>query len=144
MRALPIALLAATLSGCYTYGEPMRAEQVTPGKPVRVELTLTGGDSLARFLGPSVQMVDGRLVAATNTGYEVGVTQVTQYSGLEQYWKGEAVTLPKPYVATIKERTFSYGKTGLLAALVIVAGAALQSTGGLSGVFGNKGPGDTK
>ena len=135
MRVLPIAVLALAVSGCYTY-TPLATSELKPSAQLRVELTLTGGDSLARFLGPSVQSVDGRLVVATPTSYEIGVTQVTMYSGMEQFWKGETVTLPKPYVSRIEERTFSYGKTGLLAAIIVVTGYALKSTNGF-GAFGH-------
>jgi hypothetical protein len=139
MRALPVALLAVAVSGCYTY-KPVATTEPAPGTQLRVELTLSGGDTLARFLGPSVQMVDGRLLQMTPSAIELGVTQVTMYSGIEQYWKGETVTLPKPYVAKVEERTFSWGKTGLLAGVVVASLAALQSAGGISGLFGGHNP----
>ena len=139
MRPLSIALFAVAVSGCYTY-KPMATTTPAPGTQLRVELTLSGGDTLARFLGPSVQMVDGRLLQMSPSAIELGVTQVTMYSGIEQYWKGETVTLPKPYVAKIEERQFSWGKTGLLAAMVAVSLAALQSAGGVSGLFGSSHP----
>jgi hypothetical protein len=117
--------------------------EATPGKPVRVQLTLTGGDSLARFVGPDVASIDGRLVIAADTGIEVGVKQVTMHGGLEQYWKGETVEIPKQYVSAIQERKFSWAKTGLLAGVVILLAASLKGTGALgsSGSGGGGGGG---
>jgi len=135
MRVLPVAVIAvfaAMLSGCYTYG-PLQSTAPELGKPMRVTLTLTGGDSLARWLGPNVATVDGRLIQNTATAYEIGVTSVVMHSGMEQYWKGETVTLPKPLIASVQERTFSWGKTGLLAGIVIVTVAALQQSGAIGG-----------
>jgi len=137
MRALSIALLTVAAGGCYSYTPLAANTEPKPATPLRVELTLTGGDSLARFLGPSVQMVDGKLVQMSPSAIELGVTQVVMYSGMEQYWKGETVTVPKPYVAKIEERTFSWTKTGLLTAVVVGAMVAFQSAGGVQGIFGS-------
>jgi hypothetical protein len=141
MRLLRPFVLAVALCGCYTYS-PLKTSTPEPGQQLRVQLTLTGGDSLARFLGPNVASVDGRLVLANDEGFELGVTQVLMHSGSEQYWKGETVTLPKPYVASIQERSFSWGKTGLLAGVVVLVGVALQSAGAFGGSNPGGGPGN--
>jgi len=140
MRVLPLVLLVAVASGCYTYTPVKTEAEPKQGTQLRFELTLTGGDSMARWLGPSVKTVDGRLVVADSESYELGVTQVIMYSGMEQYWKGETVTLPKPYVASVQGRTFSYAKTGVLAGAILLCAAALKVGGGFSGVFGSSGP----
>ena len=136
MRVLPTVVLAVALSGCYTYG-PLHSEAPELGKQVRFELTLTGTDSLAHFLGPDVAAVDGRLVQMTPTSYELGVSAVLMHSGIEQYWKGETVTLPKSLVATVQARTLSWGKTGLLAGIVIATALALQQSGVIGGGSGH-------
>jgi hypothetical protein len=136
MRVVPIAILAAVVCGCYSYGDPPQAHAVAPGIQIRMQLTGTGTDSLARFLGPNVASVDGRLIVANTDSYEVGVTEVVMHSGMEQYWKGESVTLPKPFVANIQERQFSWGKSGLLAGFVVLTAIALNKTGALDGVLG--------
>jgi hypothetical protein len=139
MRLLRPFVFAVALSGCYTYA-PLKSSTPEPGQRLRVQLTLTGGDSLARFLGPNVASVDGRLVVANDAGFELGVTEVLMHSGSEQYWKGETVTLPKPYVASIQERTFSWGKSGLLAGVVVLVAAGLQSAGAFGGSSGHGNP----
>ena len=139
MRVVPIALLAVALGGCYTYAPP-KTGTIQPGKELRVQLTLTGGDSLARFLGPNVASVDGRLVVVNESSYEVGVTQVVMHSGMEQYWKGQTVPLPKPFVASIEERSLSWGKTGILAGVIVLTAYALNQSAGGGGLFGGHPP----
>lgn len=139
-RALSV-LLAVWTAACYTYTPTQVSAQPAPREQLRVELTPTGTDSLARVLGPSVKTVDGRLIQATPESVELGVTQVTMYSGLEQYWKGESVTIPKQFVAGVDARTFSLGKTGLLAGAIVVMLLALGAGTGYGGVFGGGGGG---
>ncbi len=136
-RFAPLVLIVA-LAGCYTYA-PYRVATPEPGKSLRVVLTDTGGDSLARFVGPNVATIDGKLVLANDDGLEIGVKQVTMHDGLEQYWKGETVTIPKPYISSVQVKTFSWPKTGLLAGIVVVAVLALQGSGALNGVFNQGG-----
>ncbi len=140
-RFAPFVLIVA-LAGCYTYA-PLTPPTLTPppGKDLRVQLTLTGGDSLARFVGPNVASIDGRLVLTNEDGLEIGVKQVTMHDGMEQYWKGETVMIPKQYIASIEGRKFSWPKTGLLAGVVVVSLLALQASGAVSGVFGSGGSG---
>jgi len=132
MRVLKSAIFALVLSGCYTYGD-VASPKPELGKPMRVALTLTGGDSLARWLGPNVATIDGRLVQDSPTAYEIGVNSVVMHSGMEQYWKGETVTIPKGLIASIQERKFSWAKTGLLAGVVIATAVALQQSGTIGG-----------
>jgi hypothetical protein len=140
-RTLAIALALST-AACYTYTPVQTNAAPATGQELRVELTLTGGDSLSRVLGPGVKTVDGRLVLATPESLELGVTQVTMYSGLEQYWKGETVTLPKPLISTIDQRTFSLGKTGLLAGVIVLCALALSAGSGFGGIFNGGGTGN--
>jgi hypothetical protein len=143
MRRVLSVLLAVWTAACYTYTPTQVSAQPAPREQLRVELTMTGTDSLARVLGPGVKTVDGRLIQATPESIELGVTQVTMYSGLEQYWKGESVVIPKQYVQGLDTRTFSLGKTGLLAGVILAMLLALGAGtgfGGLQGNGGSKGP----
>lgn len=140
MRRFAPAVLVVALAGCYTYS-PMKTEEPAPGKDLRVQLTGTGGDSLARFVGPNVATIDGRLVLTNDVGLEIGVKQVVMHDGMEQYWKGETVLIPKPYIAKIEERTFSWGKTGLLAGVIVAVALTLKGTGVTNGIFGGGGNG---
>jgi hypothetical protein len=142
MRRVLSVLLAVWTAACYTYTPTQVSAQPAPREQLRIELTPTGTDSLARVLGPGVKTVDGRLIQATPESIELGVTQITMYTGLEQYWKGESVTIPKQYVQGLDTRTFSLGKTGLLAGVILAMLLALSAGTGYGGIFngGTGGP----
>jgi len=125
---------ALLLCGCYA-SYPINMAQARPGTKLRVGLTDAGSDSLARYLGPGVQTVDGKLLRSTDTDVSLGVTQISMRSGIDQYWKGEAVVLPKYSVATVEERRMSKPRTFLLAGAIIAALATVK----LSGVGGSSG-----
>jgi len=125
---------ALLLCGCYA-SYPINMAQARPGTKLRVGLTDAGSDSLARYLGPGVQTVDGKLLRSTDTDVSLGVTQISMRSGIDQYWKGEAVVLPKYSVATVQERRMSKPRTFLLAGAIIAALATVK----LSGVGGSSG-----
>lgn len=144
MRRPLSILLAASTVGCYTYTPLHTNAAPATGQQVRVELTQTGSDSLSRVVGPSVQSIDGRLMLSSPEGIELGVTQVKMYSGLEQYWKGEAVTVPKPFIANIDERSFSWGKTGLLGGVIVLMALAITAGAAGGSLFGGGGGGQPK
>ena len=133
------------LCGCYA-SFPIEMAQAKPGDKLRVELTDAGSDSLARYLGPGVQTVDGKLLRSSDTEVSLGVTQISMRSGIDQYWKGEAVVLPKYSLATVQERKLSKPRTFLLAGAIIVALASvkLSGVGGSSGSRVNHGGGGPK
>jgi hypothetical protein len=136
---------ALSLCGCYaTY--PIDIAQARPGTKLRVSLTDAGSDSLARYLGPGVQTVDGKLLRSSDSDVSLGVTQISMRSGIDQFWKGEAVVLPKYSVATVQERKLSKPRTFLLTGAVIVALATvkLSGVGGSSGTRNTGGGGGTR
>jgi hypothetical protein len=94
-----------------------------------------GADSLARYLGPGVETIDGRLIDATATGVSLAVTQVSMRSGEEQYWKGETVVIPRSSLGTVQSRRVNKLKSFLIAGASVVALASLK----LAGVGGNNG-----
>lgn len=114
---------ALALSACYV-SVPVQSSQLAPGQRVRVELTDMGSDSLARYLGPGVSSVDGRLVQRSDSSFGVSVSQVQLRNGSDQFWKGESVTIPRVSIAGVQERRISKLRSFLLAGAV-VAGAVL-------------------
>ena len=142
MRRVFSVMLAMWTAACYTYSPTQVSAQPAVHEQLRIEITPTGTDSLARVLGPGVKTVDGRLIQATPEFIEIGVTQVTMYTGLEQYWKGESVTIPKQYVGAIEARSFSLAKTGLLTGAILAMVLAFSAGTGFGGLFGgNSHPG---
>lgn len=131
---LSLCSAALLLCGCYA-SVPIDIAQAKPGTKLRVSLTDAGSDSLARYLGPGVESVDGKLLRSADTDVALGVTQISMRSGIDQYWKGESVVLPKYSVATVLERKLSKPRTLLLAGAIIAALASVK----LSGVGGSSG-----
>jgi hypothetical protein len=142
---LSLCSAAIMLCGCYA-SFPIDIAQAKPGTKLRVGLTDAGSDSLARYLGPGVESVDGKLLRSADTDVALGVTQISMRSGIDQYWKGESVVLPKYSVATVLERRLSKPRTFLLAGAIIAALASvkLSGVGGSSGAPNSHGGGGPK
>ena len=138
MRIIPFAMLV--VCGCYV-SVPLATPSPEPGARLHVQLTDQGSTDLARYLGPNVVAVDGRLLQGTDSALSLSVSDVAMRSGDQQFWKGEAVTLPKTAIATVQRKKLSAWRSGLIAS-ALVAGIAVIGgvTGGNSGSSGRGGP----
>ncbi len=134
MRARYLAPVLSVLCACYQ-SVPVELSRVTPGTKLRVSLTDAGADSLARYLGPGVETIDGKLVTTTDSGVSMSVTQVSMRSGQDQFWKGETVVIPRSALGTVQARKINKPKSVLLAGILVVALASLR----LGGVIGSNG-----
>jgi hypothetical protein len=145
IRTLPAAALAAlsavTATGCFTYVH-VDPNAVTPGRDVHVELTDAGTAGLASLIGPGMVGIDGRVMQIDTSGIQLAVTQTTDRRAIEHLWRGEPVTVPRPFVNTVSQRKFSATRTGLLSAGILAAvvggvagahAATSSSSGGGSG-----------
>ena len=137
LLASGICSLVLVLSGCYVT-VPVTQSTLQPGDRVRVQLTEQGADDLARYLGPNVATVDGRLLQNSDGVLALSVTTVATRAGDEQYWKGEQVSIPRTTVATVQGRKLSLWRSGLIGAAVLAGAATIglvsgSSAGGSSG-----------
>lgn len=123
LRRLVSGLACGWLGGvgwaCYNY-VPLAPPAPAPGSSLAVELTDSGTDVLGRYLGPNVALVDGRLLSVTPDSLALSVRSVTDREGIDHFWRGETVSLPRRLVATLSRRRLSVGRT-----TVFAAGAAL-------------------
>lgn len=123
---LRIAVLAAALlttlgaSACHRY-EPVTAAAVARGSNVAVSLTDYGTANLGRLLGMGVGTVEGSLVTVSDSAYTLSVQVVRQRNGIETFWRGEQVAIPRSDVAEVRQRRFSRGKSALATLAVIAA-----------------------
>jgi len=120
---------------------------VPPGSKIRISLTDAGADSLARYLGPGVATIDGKLIATTDSGVSLSVSQVAMRSGQDQFWKGETVVIPRYSLSTVQARRINKPKSLLLGGVLIAALATLKLAGvggGNSGGSNNGGGGGTR
>jgi hypothetical protein len=137
----PLCSVALVLCACYA-NVPTQLSTARPDTKLVVALTDAGSDSLARYLGPGVETVDGRLLQNSDSGVSLAVTQVTMRSGAEQFWKGETVALPKYSIATVQERKLSKPRTILLGAAIVALGFTVKLAGvGDNTAGGSKGGG---
>lgn len=140
MRARYLAPALFVLCACYQ-SVPVELSRVQPGTKLRVSLTDAGADSLARYLGPGVETIDGKLINTTDSGVSMSVTQVSMRSGQDQFWKGETVVIPRSALGTVQARKINKPKSVLLAGVFVVALASLRLGGVIGGNGGSTGGG---
>ncbi|MGE5729170.1 MAG: hypothetical protein ACM34L_11250 [Gemmatimonas sp.] len=140
MRSRYLAPILCVLWGCYE-SVPIQLNAVQPGTKIRVTLTDAGTDSLARYLGPGVQTVDGKLISTDESKLSLGVTSISMRSGQDQYWKGETVAIPRTALATVQQRKVNKPKSLLLGGVLIAALASLRLSGVVGGNSGGSGSG---
>lgn len=140
-----ILVVAAALSGCYTYKPLATGVEPTVSERVRVELTSQGTTELARYLGPGVKEAEGVLISiGADRAMTLAVDFVAQTNGIRQPWSGEGhVTFPAQYIAGTKGRFFEKRKSWVAAlaasaAIILTAVVALKE----GGAFGGGGGGD--
>jgi hypothetical protein len=128
--------------GCHRY-EPVTAASVARGSNVAVSLTDYGTANLGRLLGMGVETVEGSLVTVSDSAYTLSVQLVRQRNGIETFWRGEQVAIPRVDVAEIRQRRFSRSKSALATVALLAAayGAVEAFIGTGSGAPPPGGPG---
>jgi hypothetical protein len=130
--------------GCHHY-EPVTAATVAQGSNVAVALTDYGTANMGRLLGMGVGTVEGHLVTVSDTAYTLAVQLVRQRNGVETFWRGEQVAIPRSEVAEIRQRRFSRSRSALATvALLAAAYGAVEAfigEGGASSPPGGPGGG---
>lgn len=119
-------LCAALTTGCYEYvSTPLTTSLV--GRRVQLSLTDSGTVALARQVGPSVEAVEGDLLADSAGAYVIGVAVIRARSGAESDWRGERVAVPHSLVSSFAERKFSTSRTSFAGALMTVGVVAITT-----------------
>jgi hypothetical protein len=79
----------------------------------------------------------------SDSAYTLAVQLVRQRNGIETFWRGEQVAIPRADVAEIRQRRFSRGKSALATVAVLAAalGAVEAFIGTGSGTPTPGGPG---
>jgi hypothetical protein len=120
MRLFTAMLFASALGGCHRY-EPVTAATVARGSNVAVALTDYGTANLGRLLGMGVGTVEGSLVTVSDSAYTLSVQLVRQRNGIETFWRGEQVAIPRVDVAEIRQRQLSRSKSALATVALLAA-----------------------
>ena len=133
-RAFVALTIPTLLSSCHSYVPVSSA----PAKGMRVsaELTDLGTVELARYVGPGVEAIEGRLVQSSDSAVLLSVFKVRKRNGIEDFWTGEQVPVSRSFVARLSERQISRKRTALFSgafAAGIAAIAVAFATGALGG-----------
>jgi hypothetical protein len=116
------------------------------GAEVRVQLNNEGTTELARYLGPRVISLDGKLDSLSSDGAMVITVAIVQIAdGTSQQWTGEgSVTFPRPYVTSVQLRTLDRRKStifGIALVVSLVVIGELAAKGGSNSAPPGSGPG---
>ena len=114
-----------------------------PGTDLQLELNDRGRAALANSIGPTSGFVEGVMQSNSDTAYSLRVEKVQYLNGQSNTWNGEPLVVPKEFVGTTRQRTFSAGRSWLTAGVVTLAALAFVTTRQLIG-GGSEGktPGD--
>lgn len=115
-------------SGCYVYIPA--AETPAPGTRLSFDLNDRGRVGLGGRIGPSAMKVEGTL-KNVDSAYEMSVLSVEYQNGQKNNWTGEALTVSRDYVGSVKQRQFSQTRTWLTAGAIVAATVAFAATRGL-------------
>jgi hypothetical protein len=137
---LLLASIAAFNVGCYA-AIPISGESLRIGRSVSAELTDAGTAEMASQVGPRIRSLFGDVNGATDETLVLALRSATDYRGIESFWNGEHVTVPRADIAHISERRLSRSRTALITAGLL---AGLYVAGRGFGLFsgGNDHRGD--
>ena len=132
-RAAAVIAMVGMVTGCYAT-HPVAGTAVPVGNVVILTVTDQGRAALAEQLGPSIEGVEGRLVARDSASYTLSMQAVRLLRGGEQVWTGERVRIRSEHVALVSEKKFSRSRTALVSAatIAVIVGVA---KGGLAGLL---------
>lgn len=117
--------------GCFS-SRPIVGTGIPAGTQIELRLTDAGRLAMSDVLGPSVDVVAGRLVSRDSTAWTLAVSSIQLLRGGQQAWSGEHLRIRPEHVALASERKFSRGRTAVVSAVVVgIIVAAVKS--GLSG-----------
>jgi len=131
-RTRPLLALCALLGvACYEY-LPAGNSSSLIAQRVQLALTDSGSVAMASKVGPSVEAIEGTLIADSVGSYIVAVAVTRVRSGAEVDWRGERVAIAHPLVSSFAERRYSFSRSAFAGALMTagVVGLTVALRGG--------------
>lgn len=125
-----VCAAVSVLSACYEYTPTLNPVAGT-GATVQVTLTDAGSEAVASQVGPRVAAIEGLCTGATADSLVLSVTQTTARGGVDTFWKGERVAVPRTAVGSFGVRRLSTTRTVIVSVVGVGAAvAAIASFGG--------------
>jgi hypothetical protein len=145
MRLVSLLVMSSGTSACYTQ-RALTLDALPVGTRAEFTLTDRGAVELADSVGGTPVRITGRVQSANGERVVVGINRVHLRQGNAVRWGGESVGVPRAYVASVRERRFSWWRTALTGAAVTTGFLAVISKlgvniGWLSGPLGDGGGG---
>jgi hypothetical protein len=126
---------AVLAGGCFAYRAAEPAA-VQPGQTIRVTLTPSGTQEVTQQVGPRVESLDGRVIAARDSALAVSVTQLTRARAGEEFWPGDSVIVPVRGVSTVEVRRLDRKRSALAVGGTLAAIFVLRRVVREAGLFG--------
>lgn len=127
------------LGGCRTY-VPIETPEPQPGIKVRAELSDQGAANMAALIGPRAVAVDGHVAAAGGPELVLAVSAVQRRDGVEEFWRGEQVSIARMDIASLRRERISAARTGIVVGTAVALAYLLYNgVGGWDGLGGGKG-----
>lgn len=118
-NSVPLLFLAV-VPACYTF-QPLAGSTPPANVFVVADLTDRGTADLGPSIGPGVGRIEGRLVSSDSAQLAIAVDRMELNRGGSTKWAGETVTVPRQYVANVRERTLSRSRTAIVTGAVVAA-----------------------
>lgn len=113
LRAAVLMFVFGVAQGCYTY-TPI-VGRADPGATLVLSLNDRGRSEMGEAIGTSASEVEGVLRAENDSVFVLNVSSVKYLNGQSNAWSGEALTIGKTNVSSLREREFSRGRTMIAA-----------------------------
>lgn len=141
---LLLILLTASAPACYRYVPELEPEP-SVGSEYRAHLTEAGTQQLQPILGQGIAAVDGRIIGANDSSYQLTVGKtIPREDPRPIIWAGELVFLPRGAIERLERRELDRGRTMRAAALytagALVVGSIWLSISGKASTKGGPPP----
>lgn len=142
-RRVVAVLVLVSLTGCYRTTE-LATIAPEPGTRVVADLSPTGAEQMAPWIGPEATGIEGHVIRWTEAEAELALLRVDHRGSSGIQWNQERIVFPEAVLRNVQERTLDTGRTaafvgGLTTVTAILAVAFLRAVGGSSDNGGNGG-----
>jgi hypothetical protein len=115
---LPFTIGPALLLGACYVERPLATPVPVATTRIVAQITDTGSAAMASKIGPGAREVEGVVVDADGTAWDLQVIRVDYRGGTSTLWNRERVTFPRYALTNASERAFNKKKSWVVAGLI--------------------------